>query len=157
MGVNAKLFIATKPENLLQIMPKVINALNVWQRAELDQYWDKKGFENRLQFMFRDKKIGVNKDLKDFTNGIYDVRTHDFRSFDIYLTVHGEKRTLFITHNCSGDYSDTYVGEKIIFSLGSWGLSKEIMMVVADAINEFGDIYFTNNDCSDDFEKLNFL
>jgi len=156
MGENAKLFIATKPENILKVMPKVIEALNVWQRKELDQYWDKKGFENRIQFLFRDKKLEINKDLKDFTNGIYDVKTFDFRSFDIYLTVHGENRSLFITHTCSNDYSDTYVGEKIIFSLGSWGLSKEIMMVVANSINQFGDIYFTNNDCSEEFEKLNF-
>ena len=135
-------------------MPLVIEAINKWQRKELDAYLEKKGFDNRMSFLFRDKDKKVNKRLKDFTNGIDSCSTTDFRSFYINFTVYGEKRSLFITHTCSDDYYTTYDGDKIIFSLGSWGLSEEIMMVCANAIKNLGDIYYTKNDCDNNFKKL---
>jgi len=124
MGVDTKMFIAVKKEAIIDIMPIVINALNKWQRSELDRYAD------------------------------LTCDTYDFGSFNINFTIHGENRQLFITHTCSNDYSDTYKGDKIIFSLGNWGVSEDIMMVVADAIKEKGDLYYVKNDCSDDFKKL---
>lgn len=51
---------------------------------------------------------------------------------------------LFITRN----KEDT-------LSVGYWGSCDEIMMVVAKAIKEFGDVYYDFNDCDDlDFIKL---
>tara|TARA_R110000822_G_scaffold84617_1_gene198550 strand:- start:9 stop:488 length:480 start_codon:yes stop_codon:yes gene_type:complete len=154
MGLDTKMFIAVKKEAILEIMPKVITALNKWQRNELDAYADLKGFENRIAFIFRDKYSGVNKHLKEYSNGISSCDTHDFGSFNISFTVNHEVRQLFITHSCSCDYSDTYKGDKIIFSLGCWGMSEEIMMVVAKSIDDMGDLYYVKNDCSDDFVKL---
>lgn len=156
MGANTTMFITTKKENILEIMPKVISALNKWQRNELDNYWNKKGFENRAQYIFRDKENPKNKDLKDYSNGIRKITTHDFRSFSINFNVNDETRNLFITHTCSTDYSEIYEGDKIIFSLGCWGMNKEIMLVIANAIKDFGDIYFVENDCAEDFIKLKF-
>lgn len=67
-----------------------------------------------------------------------------------------EARSLFCTHSCSCDYSDTYDGEKIMFSIGHWGMCDEIMKVVAKACKEFGTVYYDHNDCDDkDFIKLN--
>lgn len=154
MGVNTKMFVATKTKNILEVMPIAIKAINKWQREHLDNYWDKKGFKNRISFLHRDKEIGVNKDLKEYTNGIRSVDTHDFRSWNMCFTVHGEKRSLFITHTCSYDFKDAYEGEKIIFSLGFWGMSKDIMMVIGDAIKEYGDIYFVENDSKDEWEQI---
>jgi hypothetical protein len=154
MGVDTKMFIAAKKEAILEIMPKVITALNKWQRNELDRYANLKGFDNRISFIVRDKEAGVNKNLKEYSNGITSCDTHDFGSFNILFTVNGESRQLFITHSCSSDYSDTYEGDKIIFSLGCWGMSEEIMMVVAKSINDLGEIYYVKNDCSEDFVKL---
>lgn len=137
MGVNTKMFIAVEKEAIIKVMPLVIKAINEWQRNDLDRYADSKGFENRMSFLFRDKDAEINKVLKEYSNGIRTCDTYDFRSFNINFTIHGEIRQLFITHNCSNDYSDTYKGDKIIFSLGNWGMSEDIMMVVADAIKEF--------------------
>ena len=154
MGVDTKMFLATKKENILNVMPKIIDTINTWQRNELDIYWSKKGFESRMQFLFRNKEIGVNKDLKEYSNGIISCNTSDFRSFNINFIIKGENRSLFITHSCSCDYSEIYKGDKIIFSLGMWGMSEEIMMVVAKSVKEFGDCYYTKNDCSYDFKKI---
>jgi len=154
MGVNTVAFVTAKPEKILEIMPKLIKDLNAWQRAELDEYWDKKGFHNRLMFLMRDKSLNINKGLQDFSNGISSITTYDFGSFTINFTVRDEQRQLFITHTCSSDYKDTYEGDKIIFSLGHWGLSVEIMKVVADSVKEFGDVYFVENDCSSEFRKV---
>lgn len=56
---------------------------------------------------------------------------------------------------CYTDHSDTYEGDKIIFSIGCWGSYNEIMMIVADAVKSFGDVYYDFNDCDDQgFVKL---
>jgi hypothetical protein len=149
MGVDTKMFIATKKENILEVMPKVIKSINEWQRFELQTTFIKEGFESVLQFLYSSEE-----NLKNWSNGIHNISTYDFSCFNIDFRVNGEGRSLFVTHACSNDHSDTYNGEKIIFSLGCWGRSEEIMMVVAEAIKEFGDIYYTHNDCQDEFKKL---
>ncbi len=149
MGVDAKLFVATKKENILEVMPKVIDSLNVYIREELDRYWQKENFLSRAVFMFS------QEGEKLFSNGVREVTTSDFRSWWINFTIHGENRRVFVTHSCSNDYKDTYEGEKIIFSLGHWGLSDVIMKVIAKSLKEFGDVYYDFNDCdTDDFVKL---
>lgn len=156
MGVDTTMFITSKKESILEIMPIVLDKLNEWIRNELDNYADTKGFDNRMQFLFRDKDSPLNKGLKDFTNGVSKTDTYDFRSFNTCFTISGESRQLFITHSCSNDYKDIYEGEKIIFSLGCWGLSHEIMMVIADSIKDKGNIYYCENDCEGDFKLINF-
>ena len=148
MGIDTKMFIATNTNNFLEIMPKVICKLSEWQREKLDKEAEKEQ-KNRMSFLIE------NKD--NWSNGINNVYTYEFNSFHINFRVNGEKRNLFVTHVCSNDYSDVFEGEKIIFSLGCWGMSEEIMMVVADAIKEFGDIYYTNNDCETNFRLLEFV
>ena len=155
MGVDTKMFIAIKKEAILEIMPVVIKSINEWQRNELDNYWSKKGFNSRVQYIYRDKESELNKGLLNYSNGITSVDTYDFRSFNVNFSVNGETRSLFVTHSCSNDYSDTYKGDKIIFSLGSYGMSKEIINVVMDSLSCFGDIYYTYNDCEMEFLKYN--
>jgi len=154
MGVDTKLFVGTESRNIVEVMPKVIDSLNKWQREHFDRYWKEQGFDRRVEFLFRDKKKDTELGLKDYTNGIRSTETYDFSSFNIYFTIAGHNRRLFVIHTCGGDYKELYEGEKIIFSIGCWGMSKEIMMVVAEAVKEFGDVYFVHNDCEDDWEKL---
>jgi len=149
MSVNTKMFVATSKENILKIMPKVIEELNKWQREKLDNYWKENGFKSRVHYIFNKNK----SNNPDFTNGV-NTSTYDFLSFKITFTVNGEKRILFITHTCSNDYQDIYEGEKIIFSLGCWGMSEEIMLFLSEVVKEFGDVYFTKNNSTDDFEKI---
>lgn len=154
MGVSTTLFIGAKKEKMFDLMPKLIEDLNKWQRDQLDTYWKSKGFESRLEFQFRDKTIGANINLKDFSNGISSIYTHDFRSFNIVFTINDETRSLFITHNCSNDYSEIYEGDKIIFSLGHGGNYEEVMSTIAESIKEFGNIYYRDNDFDGEFVKL---
>ena len=149
MGVDTRMFIATKKENILEVMPKVIKAINEWQRFELKTASEKAGFDNILQFLFSSEE---NKD--NWSNGISNINTYDFGSFNINFRFNGESRSLFITHTCSNDYSDIYDGEKIIFSLGCWGRSEDIMMVIIEALFGLGTIYYTHNDCDNDFKQI---
>lgn len=148
MGVNTIAFVTAKKEVMFDLMPKLIKDLNKWQRVLLDEHW-KGNYDSRLQFL-------LDTDFKDWSNGIGEVRSYNFGSFTIPFKVNGEQRDLFITHNCSNDYSDTYKGDKIIFSLGNWGMSKEIMMVVAESVKDFGRVFYVGNDCSEDLKELDF-
>lgn len=156
MGQSAIVFVTANPENSNEVYKTVKRALDKWQRNLLDQYWARKGFSSRAEFFWRNKDKPLNHNFTDWTNGIYDIKTSDFGSFNMDFTVNGEVRSLFCTHTCSSDYKDTYEGDKIIFSIGYWGLSDEIMKIVAEACKSFGDVYYDFNDCDDkDFIKLN--
>ena len=151
MGVNTIAFVTAKKEVMFNLMPKLIADLNKWQRKLLDTECEKKG-RIRTHFLFEDNK----KEIENWSNGISDINTYDFNSFSIYFRVNGEKRKLFITYTCSNDYSDAYKGDKIIFSLGNWGMSKEIMMVVVESVKDFGRVFFVGNDYDEEFKELTF-
>lgn len=153
MGVNTKMFVTAKKERILEVMPKVIQTINDYVRFEFNKYMKEIREDwNFIQYSIKYKKEGSN--LKRFTNGVGSCYSYDFGSFHIDFSVNDENRSLFVTHTCSNDYSDVYVGDKIIFSLGCWGSSEEIMLLLADTVKEFGDVYFTKNDCETDFIKL---
>lgn len=146
MACETKVFVATKKENIINVMPKLINDLNKWQQNQLDTHWEEKGFKSRLQYLCATEN-------NDFTNGV-EVNSCDFNSFTIDFKVRGEQRSVFVTHKCSMDYSDVYEGEKMIFSLNMWGMHKEIMNCIAESIKEFGEVYYTENDCYEKFVKI---
>jgi len=151
MSVDSKLFVTTNKENILQIMPKLLDCLNIYIRKELDSYIDKKGFNNRMQFIHRNKKSKLNENLLDFSNGISSCNTTTFSCFDVNFTIYGEQRSLFVTHTCSNDYSEIHNGDKIIFSLGCWGRYDEIMKIIAECLKEFGSVYYDFNDCDNEY------
>lgn len=149
MGVDAKLFVTCGKDKMYEVGQKVINAINIWQRSELDKHIEEDGrYMNRMHFLCNKKEH-----QQEWSNGC-SIYAHNFDciSFDFKC---GESRSLKMFVDCSCDYSDTYDGDKITFSLGCWGRSDEIMKVVAEAVAEFGDVYYDNNDCDDeDFVKL---
>jgi len=126
--------------------------INKYIRKELDEEIRKVGLEGRSEYLYNLKK--GDSELKAFTNGIKMVHSHDFKSFSIVFSIHGEHRRLFITHTCSSDNSEIYEGEKIIFDLGCHGHSKEIMKVVIEAVRDFGDVYYTPNDAEQEYKKI---
>ena len=148
MSVDAKLFVTCGKEKLFDVLSAVTAALNIWQRNLLDNHIATTEYMNRLHFLYND-----NND-QGWTDGVHS----DFSFPDIISTnfkVDDEDRSLKIFPDCSCDYSETYEGDKIIFSLGCWGMYNEIMMVVAKAVAPFGDVYYDFNDCDDqDFVKL---
>lgn len=143
MGVDAKLFVTAKQGQENLIYAKVKKAIDIWQRSLLDDYKDKMGFTSRYDITSMEKY--------GWSNGISSIHTYDFGSFFMHFRVAGESRSLFCTHSCSCDYSDAYQGYKIIFSLGYWGKSDEIMKVIAKSVKEFGDVYYDFNDCDDKY------
>ena len=101
------------------------------------------------------RKFIFSTDLKGgWSNGIRGVDTYNFEVFYINFSIDKEQRSLFVTHTCSSDYKDIYDGDKIIFSLGKWGMCEEIMQVVIESVKEFGDVYYTPDDCSEEFQLI---
>lgn len=147
MAVESKMFVGTDTRDFNKIMKEVVKTLNEWQRKHLSNEVKKL---NTTVLKFLHCEGGMDK----WTNGIYTIDTHDFDSFNIRFKINGENRSLFVTHSCSSDYSETYVGDKMIFSLGAWGMSDEIMLTISEVIKNFGDVYYTPNDCYEDFKKI---
>ncbi|AUR86416.1 hypothetical protein NVP1084O_209 [Vibrio phage 1.084.O._10N.261.49.F5] len=156
MGVDAKLFVTCGQDKSVEVGKSVANALDFWVRDKVDTYWkENTDCVNRMQFLFKERQKTESSDFK-FTNGIKDIDTRDFESYRLHFGCGDENlRMLWMHTRCSCDYSDTYEGEKVIFSIGHWGMCDEIMKVVAEAVKPFGDVYYDHNDCDDeDFVKL---
>lgn len=151
MSVDSKLFVTCGKDKLYDVVNAVTEHLNVFVRTELDKRVEEVGAVNRIDFLWN------NKDEADkWTNGVimsmYDMGCINVR-FGIgdWLT-----RNLSVMPDCSSSYSDTYEGEKIIFSIGCWGKYDQVVKVVAKAVAQFGDVYYDHNDCDDEgFVKLN--
>lgn len=147
MSVDSKLFVTCKKEDVLSIGRAVEESLNTYVRGKLDEYWkNNTRHKNRIQFLI-DKKL--KKESHNFTNGI----SIECMNFDVFVMCFGNgdggNRSLYMFPTCSDDYNGVADGYKIIFSIGLWGSSEEIMMVVAEAIKEFGEVYYDFNDCDD--------
>ena len=153
MSVDSKLFVTCNKEDVNSIGNLVTEALNVYVRDKLDNYWkNNTDAQSRVNFMWSDSyKDQSNK----FTNGV-SVITHNFDTFVISFGNGDEsRRSLFMFPTCSSDYSDVCEGYKVIFSIGYWGSSEEIMSVLSGALKTYGDVYYDFNDCDDkDFIKI---
>jgi len=138
MSVSHKVFVESS--DIKSVAQSVTKALNEYVRAELDKTVEKSEFENRFHYT-------INND--DFTNGIRSAETYDFESFRFFFTVHGEVRMLWMHTYCSCDVRDYTDNNVIIFSLDHWGLHKQIMNVVIEALKPFGNVWQDEDDCDD--------
>lgn len=147
MSIDSKLVLSCNKEDTLNIGNSVTKALSGYARTKLDDYWkNNTDANNRIHFLVGDKYKDQNH---KFSNGV-SISSHDFETF-VFFFGNGDdnKRSLFMFTSCSNDYNDTIEGHKVIFSIGYWGSSNEIMMVVAEAVKQYGDAYYDFNDCDD--------
>lgn len=150
MSVDSKLFVTCGRDKTIEVGQAVRKALDIWVREELDATVKRTGSPNR-SFLLTNPIKSIY-----LTNGVKGINTQEFRSYTFHFGC-GDKfeRMLWMHVDCNYDYSDTYEGDKIIFSIGCWGMYDEIMKVVAKAVAPFGDVYYDFNDCDDqDFVKL---
>lgn len=149
MSLDSKMFVTCNKDDVISIGNSVTEVLNTYVRGKLDSYWRyNTTCSNRLQFLF-DKSLEEHS--RKFTNGV-SVITHNFDTFVISFGNGDEsRRSLFMFPTCSSDYSDVCEGYKVIFSIGYWGSSEEIMSVLSGALKPYGDVYYDFNDCDDEY------
>jgi hypothetical protein len=148
MGVSTKLFVTGNTNRFLDIMPKVTAAVSKYVMAELEAEMNKVGGYNNIHHF-----VSENKD--NWSKGVYPIEvSSSWDVFSLYFKLHGENRRLAALPTCSRDYEYVYKGNKIIFDLSQWGLCHEIMMVVAEAVKEYGRVFYIDNDCSGEFKEL---
>ena len=145
MSRDSRLVLSCNKEDTIKIGNAVSKALSEHARNKLDDYWkNNTDAYNRIHFLVGDK---YKDQSYKFSNGV-SISSHDFETF-VMLFGNGDdiKRSLYMSTTCSSDHEDIEGDYKIVFSIGYWGNSDEIMMVVAEAIKEFGDAYYDYNDC----------
>lgn len=88
-------------------------------------------------------------------------QTADFRLTGIgrYFTASFEdgddKRQLNVFFDCDSNYEDVYQGQKIVFNLGCWGKSDELMKGILEGMKHLGRAFYIYNDCADeDWQEL---
>lgn len=147
MGIYTKCFVVCDKSKALEVGGAVESHLNIWQRGLLDSAVKESEALSRVNFL-------RNKGGKEnWTNGC--SVTGDFNgTFTVAFKVNGEHRILWYNTDCSCDTDDITTDHTLMFSIGKWGLNKEIMSVVIESIKPFGTVYYTENDCADEFEVV---
>lgn len=150
MGCDTKGLVIYKKDNFNQL--DILHNVNfAIQKLVLDGWKNSGEFSNYMQ-----AKNYYHYPKTEYSS--FDKNTH---TFTIYFTYEKEQRILHLTLGCEGDaerdenFRKLKKGESTIWmSLGMWGKSDLYIKTVLEALKEFGDTYFTHNDCSDEWEKL---
>lgn len=154
MGVDSKVFVIAEEHRAQDVGEAVHEHLNKWQRKLLDEHVATTDYKNRFQFLHsEDNKDSNGRRL--WSNGV-SVVACSFRTFQFEFSVAGEQRCLWYHTNCSCDTDYITPAHTLLFSIGHWGLYKEIMQEVVDALKPFGFVFWDTNDCDDiDYELQN--
>ena len=147
MGLDSRVVLACNKEDVLSIGKSVTKALDGYSRDKLDDFWQNNTDAcNRIQFLHN---YSYKEHSVKYTNGI-SISSYDFESF-IFVFGNGDdlKRSLYMFTTCSSDHEDIEGDYKVVFSLGYWGSSNEVMKVVIDAVKQYGEVYYDYNDCDD--------
>ncbi len=153
MGVDANLFVTCGKDKVIEVGQAVQAGLDKWLRDMLDCDVVERGYTSKADYTIDMRKVAPRCRV---SNGVEKVEVSLFSMYTLFFQCRDHSMRMLRMHtDCSCDYSDTYDGDKIIFSLGCWGKSDEIMQVVAKSVAPFGDVYYDHNDCDDeDFIKL---
>lgn len=149
MGVDTKMFVTVGKDKLYDVLEVAIDTLNKWQRAQLDKYVEENTeYNTRVAFLWSE-----DEEAKKWSNGV-SCDFHFVGCINVNFKV-GENRRLAVIADIESDYSDVYEGEKIIFSLGCWGKSAEIMEALFEPMKQFGRVFYVYDDCSgEDFKEV---
>lgn len=144
MSRDSRLVLSCNKEDTLNIGNSVSKALGEYARDKLNDFWQNNTDACNLMHFLHNASYKEHSDR--YTNGVT-VTAHDFDTFwFVFGNGDEQKRSLFMFTTCSSDHEDIEGDYKVVFSIGYWGNSAEIMMVVAGALEEFGDVYY---DCDD--------
>ena len=152
MGVDAKLVVACKDEEKIEVMEKIL--LSVGELVTV----------SRSLSRF-DVNSGGYKETLTTGDGVYsstaEMSTHNFRTFTIKFGI-GDKyeRQAFVNTACECDVDDILSAYKeshgaVLFSVGCWGQSELILNFVAQELCKTYDVYVDYND-SDDVDYVKF-
>lgn len=146
MGVDSKVFVIADQERALDVGKAVYGAIRSWINNLIKEEVETLGFGNSFQLINSDYNKQQGTHLWDLGASI---SSYDFGSFTITFTVKGESRILWYHTDCSCDTDDITKEHTLLFSIGYWGLSEEIMQIVIEALKPFGKVYYDFNDCDD--------
>lgn len=98
----------------------------------------------------------IRTGLKEFgVVRIDDPIVHWFADFiTINFNYCDEYRSLGVFFDCDSDYSESAVGDKIIFSMGVSGVGPDIIHKLCVDLSQFGRAFYTSNDCVNDPQEI---
>lgn len=143
MSVDHKVFVACDVNKALDVYSACLRAINDFVSKKRSDVADRFGSYSEVPLVIKEKL------------SIPYTHSYDFDSYRIIFGDGRKQRQLFMTHVCSCDYADVYVGDKIIFSVGAWGDHDVVMSYVKEALKKFGDVYERDESKAKEFTKVN--
>jgi len=124
MGVDSKGVCQTDSKDVFEICSKIESAIN-------------KMIKNQREGLMDKDNSSVHVDL---CPGLEMVR--------VIFTYKGENRIIHVHFGCDSDAKEV-IGKKIIWSVGMWGSSEEIVRTVGESLSDLGPIFLDLNDCDE--------
>ncbi len=124
MSCDTKGFIATDNKDIWEVREKINNFLKT-------RYSKKE-----LSWLNQIASVGATFELSSSS-----------RYFTVVFVDGQDVRQLFVFFDCDSDYDYVKQGPKIIFNLGCWGKSDELMLGILSQFE--GEKYYRYNDCDD--------
>lgn len=151
MSVDAKLFVMCDLSLTNEIGNKILNKISEYQRDVLDSFWKKN--HNTSEIMNRMIFLYVDGGEESWSNGA-SLYTGSFGTWAINFKIHDYSHVLWIHNCCSSDYDDVSEGDKLTFSTGVNDRTEDIMNIVKEVVKDYGEVYYTPNDCSEEFKLV---
>lgn len=142
MSVSSKLFVPCDESQMLGLAEEVYLAIQEFCHKEVDLFLASESCPKDIKYRHQASRGG-------FAFSSPKVHGYGFSHMSILFNTQ-EERMLSVFFTCSWDYSGTYDGTKLIFSLNKWGKSEEIMEVVRNALLPYCDVYYDHNDSDDE-------
>lgn len=152
MGVDTKLYVEVQDHmaDRIDVIKRAGSAIEKKIYEHLDEEVQRRGYKNRLHMLFnlKDSEKGT------WTNGFGQFSTYGFNMFTVNFGYKGERRNLSCFIDCDCDMEEYSQAGGVIFSLGCWGSSDEIMRAIIDELRNDFRMWYEYNDCSGDVEKV---
>lgn len=103
------------------------------------------------------KETGID-DITCVWGENYTMPNCQIADFAKMLTVHfvfaGESRQLSVHLDCDHDFEERKKGKKIIFSLGAWGHSVQLIECVLRGFADYGKLHMIDDDCNGEWREV---
>lgn len=136
MGCNTVGFVLTKDKDPFKVFRLIKESIVSEMKKETGEDFPYRLFK-------KEQFTSPECTISDFT---------EMMSIDFYFK--GDYRSMTVHLTCDHDYLEAAKGKRVILSLGCYGESERLIKTALHGLSSLGDIYFTANDCTEEWRKL---
>jgi hypothetical protein len=130
MGTDTKGYVMTPVKNVMHVMTIVENVIHKMVREKMPA---QRGMLPGEGFTYPSTRLSPDMNMAQVT-----------------FSIAGESRSLTVHFGCDNDAKHKHPGEKLILSMGLYGVSIRVVEAILKRLTHLGRCYLDRNDCDDE-------